>query len=355
MGHWKNILVSPDTTILNTIKVIDQEGLRAALIVNDSQVLQGMVTDGDIRRSILNNVSLNDPIHTIMNRTPIVASFNENREHILAKLKAMRIYHMPIVDDQHKVVGLETLDKLLSVTHKSNLVVIMAGGLGTRLHPLTVDCPKPLLKIGNKPVLEIVLDNFIKSGFQNFCITVNYKGDMIKEYFGDGKNWGVHITYLQETKRLGTAGALGLLDASPTDAVFVINADVVTTIDFQCLLDFHQQSKVAATLCIRQHEQIIPYGVVYRDEQSHHLINIIEKPVRQFFVNAGIYLLEPELLTLLAPNTYYDMPDFLLDCVKKQYKVAAFPVREYWMDIGRHEDLQKAHLDYEKVFSNAKG
>lgn len=352
MRDWKNILIDPNTSILQTIKVIDQEGLRAALIVNSLQQLLGMVTDGDIRRCILNNTHLNEPIQKIMNASPIVANLHESREQILARLQKNSIYHMPIVDENNHVVGFETLDQLVTKNNKNNLVIVMAGGLGTRLHPLTMDCPKPLLKIANKPMLEVVLESFIKCGFQKFCIAVNYKADMIKHYFADGSKWNIQIDYLQESKRLGTAGALGLLNPIPSEAVFVINADVVTNIDFQCLQTFHQESKVDATLCIRQHEQIIPYGVVYRDEQTHHLINIIEKPARQFFVNAGIYILEPHLLSLIKPNIYYDMPEFLLDCVKIGRKVAAFPIREYWMDIGQPEDLQKMHLDYEKVFSN---
>lgn len=354
MVKWKNILITKDTSILQTIKVIDKEGLRAALVIDEGERLLGMVTDGDIRRSILNNINLNEPIEKIMNRKPTVASAKDTREQILTMLQKLSIYHMPIVDDNYRIIGLETLDKLLSVAFKNNLVVVMAGGLGKRLYPLTEDCPKPMLKIGNKPVLQVLLENFIKSGFRKFCIAVNYKADMIKDYFADGSHFGVHIDYLQESKRLGTAGALGLLHEKPDEALFVTNADVITNIDFQCLLDFHQESKVAATLCIREHEQVIPYGVVHRDERTHHLIDIIEKPVRQFFVNAGIYLLEPFVLDMLKPNTYYDMPDFLRDCVKKQYKVAAFPLREYWLDVGRHEDLQKAHNDYEEFFANAK-
>lgn len=352
--NWKNILITKDTSILQTIKVIDQEGLRAAIIIDETEKLLGMVTDGDIRRSILNNINLNEPIEKIMNRTPTVATAKDSRKNILALLQQLSIFHMPIVDDHHRIIGLETLDKLLSISYKNNLVVIMAGGLGTRLHPLTVDCPKPMLKIGNKPLLEVLLDNFVKSGFRRFCIAVNYMADMIKDYFADGSRFGIHIDYLQESKRLGTAGALGLLAEKPEEAVFVTNADVVTNIDFQCLLDYHQQSNVAATLCIREHEQIVPYGVVHRDAHTHHLIDIVEKPVRHFFVNAGIYLLEPYVLDMIEPNTYYDMPDFLLECVKRQYKVAAFPLREYWLDVGRHEDLEKAHHDFEKVFANVK-
>jgi dTDP-glucose pyrophosphorylase len=348
--NWKNILIPPNTSILNTIAVIDKEGLRTALVVDDQRHLLGMVTDGDIRRALLKNIHLDEPIHKIMNAEPITASQSDNREQILLKLQTNQIQQIALLDATQRIVDFVTLENLLALVHKSNPVIVMAGGMGKRLYPLTEHCPKPLLKIGNKPVLEIVLENFVKSGFKNFFFAVNYKSEMIKAYFNQGEQWGVNIRYIEETQRLGTAGALSLLETIPDQAFFVINADVVTNVDFQCLLDFHQESKVDATMCIREHEQTIPFGVVQRDNETHHLLNIIEKPSRQFYVNAGIYILNPHLLQILTPNTFCDMPDLLTLCVKQGYKIATFPIREYWLDIGRHEDLEKAHLEYEKVF-----
>lgn len=350
MRKWNNILIHPQTPIIQVIKVIDNEGLRAALVVDEDNHLLGMVTDGDIRRCLLKEVSLDAPVHTIMNRTPTTAEVTDTRDQVLSKLQSLSLYHLPIVDHEHKVVGFETLDGLLALNQKDNWVVVMAGGMGTRLHPLTVDCPKPLLKIGNKPVLEIVLENFIKHGFHRFYFAVNYKSEMIKAYFHQGQQWGVEIRYLEENQRLGTAGALSLLKEKPEKPFFVINADVVTNVDFQSLLDYHNQHQVGATMCIREHEQVVPYGVVQRDADTHHLLTIVEKPVRQFFVNAGIYILEPDILHYLTENTYCDMPDLLTTCVSHQHRVATFPIKEYWLDIGRHEDLEKAHLDYAKVF-----
>lgn len=348
--NWNDILVGPNTSILEVIKIIDSAGLRAALVVDSENKLLGMVTDGDVRRCILKNMKLEDPVHKIMNPKPTVAFAKDHPDQILTKLQSLNIYHIPIVDPNHRLVGFETLNRLLSLTHKENAVIVMAGGMGKRLHPLTVDYPKPLLKIGDKPVLEILLENFIKRGFKNFYFAVNYKAEMIKAYFNFGEQWGVTIQYIEETKRLGTAGALSLLQEAPKEAFFVINADVVTNIDFQCLLEYHNESKVDATMCIRKHEQIVPYGVVQRDETTHFLINIVEKPIRHFFVNAGIYILEPTILKMLTPNAFCDMPDLLTTCIEHNYRVATFPIREYWLDIGRHEDLEKAHKDYEEVF-----
>lgn len=349
MSQWTDIIITPTTSILTTIQVIDQSGLRAAIVTDADQRLLGMVTDGDIRRAILRQVNLNDPVSTIMNNAPIIATANETREQILAKMQAMSIHHVPIINDAHRLIGFETLEKLLAITHHETLVVVMAGGLGKRLHPLTVDCPKPLIKIGTKPVLEILLENFLSNGFKHFCFIVNYKADMIRAYFADGARWQAHIEYVEENQQLGTAGGLGLLKRLPQEAFFVINADVVTNINFKCLLEYHQESKVDATMCIREHEQVVPYGVVERDDATQHLISIIEKPKRQYYVNAGIYILEPSILNYLTPESYCDMPDLLMNCVQHHRRVATFPIREYWLDIGRHEDLEKAHHFYKKA------
>lgn len=350
MGNWRNILISPDVSILQAIKIIDKEGMRAALVIDQENHLLGMITDGDIRRCILKNISLAEPVYNIMNKKPTIAYAEDDRDKLLAKLQSLQLYHLPIVDFRNHIVGFETFDSLLSFPRRDNLVVIMAGGMGKRLHPLTIDCPKPLIRIGNKPVLEILIKNFIKHGFHQFCIAVNYKSDMIKSYFDNGDRWGVTINYLEESIPLGTAGALSLLSQQPTNAFFVVNADVMTTIDFESLLRYHEESNVDATLCIREHAQVIPYGVVQRDKDTHLLLNIIEKPTKQFFVNAGIYILEPQVLNFLKCNQYLDMPDLLSQCIDNSFNIVTFPIKEYWLDIGKHEDLQQAHADYEKVF-----
>jgi NDP-sugar pyrophosphorylase family protein len=312
--------------------------------------LLGMVTDGDIRRSILKKVDLEEPIHKIMNSKPNFAYVIDSREAMLAKLQSLSIYQLPILNDQHCVIGFETLDSLLAFPRRDNLVVVMAGGMGQRLHPLTIDTPKPMLKIGDKPVLEILIGNFIKNGFHRFCLAVNYKSEMIKSYFGNGERWGVTITYVEENKRMGTAGALTLLQEIPEQAFFVVNADVMTTVDFQSLLQYHNGCNAQGTMCIREQEQAILYGVVERDDETTMLKNIVEKPVRQFFVNAGIYILEPAILQLLKPDTFCDMPDLLMQSLENNFKVATYPINDYWLDIGQHTDLERAHGDYEKVF-----
>jgi dTDP-glucose pyrophosphorylase len=348
--NWHKILISPDTSIITTIEVIDQHGLRCAIVVDADKRLLGMVTDGDIRRSILKKLKLDEPVHKIMNTSPAFAYVIDSRESMLSKLQSLSLHQLPILNDQHCVIGFETLDSLLAFQRRDNLVVVMAGGMGQRLHPLTIDTPKPMLKIGDKPVLEILIENFIKNGFHNFCLAVNYKSEMIKSYFGNGERWGINIRYVEETKRMGTAGALTLLQEVPEQAFFVVNADVMTTVDFQSLLQYHSECGVHGTMCIREQEQAILYGVVERDTNTHLLKNIVEKPVRQFFVNAGIYILEPGILALLEADTFCDMPDLLMKCLNSNYNVATYPIKEYWLDIGQHQDLERAHGDYEKVF-----
>ena len=227
----------------------------------------------------------------------------------------------------------------------------MAGGLGTRLRPLTNDCPKPLLKIGSKTVLEILLENFIEQGFHHFYFAINYKGQLIKDYFGDGSRFGVTIRYLQEQERLGTAGALSLLPEVPHLPLLVMNADLITKVNFQQLLNFHHEHHAEATICVREYKQVVPYGVVHISQEDYQLLDIKEKPEHTLFVNAGIYVLNPSLLQYVPKHVHYDMPDLLTSIVKNKYFVATFPIREYWLDIGRLEDLQKAHQDYDEVFA----
>jgi len=247
---------------------------------------------------------------------------------------------------------LETFESLFTKNARDNWVIFMAGGMGKRLHPLTLDCPKPLLKIGNKPISEILLENFIQSGFKNYIFSINYKSEMIREYYGSGERWGVNIKYIQEDDELGTAGSLSLLSIMPDKPFFVINADVLTNVNFGHILDFHQENefKVEATVCVRQYQNKIPFGLVHINETDHRLIDIEEKPTKNYFVNAGIYILEPEVLQHISFNSYCDMPSLLTRLVKQGSHITTFPIREYWMDIGHHDNLVKAARDYLEIF-----
>ncbi|MGF9910067.1 nucleotidyltransferase family protein [Brevibacillus porteri] len=348
MMDWRELLVSPQTPILHTLEIIDKSARQIALVADENDRLLGTVTDGDIRRGLLKGRALQDPISLIMNSFPTVASPYETRENILALMKIKKIHQIPIVDEEGKIVHVEVLNELLRPTKKDNWVVLMAGGLGTRLHPLTHDCPKPLLPVGNKPLLETILQSFIDQGFHRFYISVKYKAEMIQEHFGDGSNWGISIQYLQEKESLGTAGALSLLPEKPSEPFFVMNGDLLTKVNFEQLLDFHKTYQAQATMCVREYDHQIPYGVVRLDQ--YRLTSIEEKPTQRFFVNAGIYVLSPDAVEDIPHNQYFDMPSLFDHLVKNQQQTIAFPIREYWLDIGRMADFERANMEFAEVF-----
>lgn len=349
MNRWKDVLISPDTTIMKAIEIIDVGSLQIALVVDDAHKLLGTVSDGDVRRAILKGIAFDRPVSDIMFTEPTVASSKESRDEIMTTMRVKQLRQIPLVDKGGCVVGLDLWDDLINLQTRDNIVVLMAGGLGTRLGELTKDCPKPLLRVGNKPVLETVLENCMEYAFKRFYISVNYKADMVKEYFGDGSRWGVEIKYLEEKKRLGTAGALGLLPEIVTLPLLVMNADVLTKINFKHLMDFHEEHKSVATMCVRDYEFQVPFGVVQLEK--HRLKNILEKPVHQFFVNAGIYVLNPEAISMVPNGEYFDMPALFDKLLQNNLETAAFPIHEYWVDIGHKDDLERANGDYDEVFS----
>jgi NDP-sugar pyrophosphorylase family protein len=242
------------------------------------------------------------------------------------------------------------LKEIISKNPKKSPVVLMAGGLGSRLRPLTNDCPKPLLKVGGKPILEIILEKFIDEGFQNFFISINYMGDSIRSYFGDGSRWDVSIEYLEEKERLGTAGGLSLFPEPPDEPVIVMNGDLLTKINFNNLLNFHKDSRASATMCVREHEVSIPYGVVRAE--SSRLIELQEKPVQKILVNAGIYVLSSEAVRLIPENSYFDMTDLFNTMIAKNWHTSVYQIREYWIDIGRMKDFEMANVEFGKFFNS---
>ncbi|MFZ5644550.1 MAG: nucleotidyltransferase family protein [Bacillota bacterium] len=348
MKDWRQVVISPATPILKAIEIIDAGALQIAFVVDEKRRLLGTVTDGDVRRAILKRIPLDNPVANIMNSNPTVVHKNKKRNEILKIMKMKGLRHIPVVDGNRCLVNVEVMEDLLRSGKIDNFVVLMAGGLGTRLRPLTRDCPKPLLKVGSKPILETILNNFIEYGFNNFFISVNYKAEMIEKYFGDGSSWGVRINYLYEDKRLGTAGALGLLPEKPELPIVVMNGDLLTRVNFQQLLAFHNENNVAATMCVREFEVQVPYGVVNIDQ--HRLKKIDEKPLHRFFVNAGIYVLDPVVLDLIPKETFFDMPELFDNLIKQKQETAVFPVREYWLDIGQLGDYERANGEYKNIF-----
>ncbi|MBD3920700.1 nucleotidyltransferase family protein [Paenibacillus sp. PR3] len=348
MNNIDQLIVLPQTTIIEAMHQIDSGSVQIVLVVDEARRLLGTITDGDIRRGILRGVPLDSAVDTIMNASPKYAHVKDSREAIFGKMKRYNLRQVPVLDEEERVVRLDLMDEMLKLKNDrvDNWVVLMAGGLGTRLSPLTNNCPKPLLKIGEKPILEVILDNFIMNGFHRFMISVNYKAEMIIDYFGDGSKWGVEIQYIHETKRLGTAGALSLLPFRPTEPLLVMNGDLLTKVNFRQMLDFHNETVVQATMCVREYEYQVPYGVVKAD--NYRLISIEEKPHQRYFISGGIYVIQPEAMDLIPLDTFYDMPNLFSDLIAEGKETAVFPIREYWIDIGRIDDFERANAEHAK-------
>ena len=348
MRDWTKTLVRPEASIRNAIEAIDNSALRIALVADADRRLHGVVTDGDVRRGLLRGFSVEDPIQHILNPAPTVVGREENREAVLALMKRKNLLQIPVVDRKGRVVGLEVLFELVQPGDRDNWVVLMVGGLGTRLRPLTETVPKPLLHVGHQPILETILEQLLGYGFHRFYFSVNYKARMIEEYFGDGRAWGAEIRYLYEDEPLGTAGALRLLPTRPSAPFIVMNGDLLTKLNFNHFLDYHRDHRAAATMGVSEYRTQIPYGVIQTDH--HRIAGIQEKPVQRFLINAGVYALEPEALDLIPDTGTLDMPELFNRLAVAGRETVAFPIREYWMDIGRLADFERANGEYAAVF-----
>jgi len=345
LENWRACRVGKEKKIIDAVKIIDTCGAKMALVVDSAGILLGTVTDYDVRQAILKGHSLELDVTTIMNVTPKTAGEFQSDNEIFSKMRLTNVQQLPIVNKANELIGLKLRSELdYNVQLKKNSVVIMAGGLGTRLRPLTDDCPKPLLKIGNKPILEIILESFIEAGFTDFYFSVNYKAEMIKEYFNDGSRYNISIKYLEEKKRAGTAGALSLLPKGIEEPIIVMNGDLLTKVNFQQLLDFHYSHDSTATMCVREYDYQIPYGVVKFDQWE--IQELQEKPTCTSFVNAGIYVINPKIFYRVEKDEYFDMTDLFTKNIEKKERTLVFPIREYWLDVGRVEDFEKAQEEY---------
>jgi dTDP-glucose pyrophosphorylase len=347
--HWQQVLIRAETTLRTTIEVIDRAALQIALVVDDEDKLLGVVTDGDIRRALIRGLTLEHCVSEVMNKRPKLAALQDTKTQLIAMMEGHHLFQLPVVDVDGRVVRLESLQALYKQPSFPNPVFLLAGGLGTRLRPLTDDCPKPLLEIGGKPILETIIENFLKSGFRQFYIAVHYRAQQIKDYFGDGGRWGIQIEYIDEIEPMGTAGAIGLLPENLPDVpLIVMNGDILTQVDFSRLLAYHNEQQAMATLCVRQYEYQVPYGVVSQEKQR--IVSIEEKPIQSCLVNAGIYVLDHSLIKSVAKQKKLDMPTLLNQQLALDEVVAMFPINDYWLDIGREADFLRAQGDYSNFF-----
>ena len=346
---WDKVLIPPGASIHDAIEAIDRGSLQICLVVDTERRLLGTVTDGDIRRAILAGMDMGAPAEGIMYRTPHVGREGDAKETLLARMAAEKIRQIPLLDAEGRVVGLAYIEDLLSPPKaRENWVVLMAGGMGTRLRPLTESAPKPLLTVGDKPLLETILESFIEQNFKRFYMAVHYRADMIRDHFGDGSKWDAEIRYIEEEKRLGTAGALRLIPERPQSPMIVMNGDLLTRVNFQHLLDYHRQHGSKATMCVRAYDFRVPFGVVQIEDSR--IKGIDEKPLHSFFVNAGIYVLEPEVIDRIPEGQLYDMTTLFEGIIKSEDATAVFPIHEYWLDVGRMDDLDQANKEFPEAF-----
>ncbi|WP_455949222.1 nucleotidyltransferase family protein [Helicobacter pullorum] len=324
-------------------KIGSKDGLRILIVENAKGDFVGILSDPDIRRGILSGMKVEDTIKNIVQRKPIVAHIDDDLEKLLELSAMHNIYQIPIVNNDGKVVKIEKiLEKLVSPIYP-NRVVIMAGGLGTRLRPLTENIPKPMLKVGDKPILQIIIEKFYKQGFREITLCVNYKSHIIEDYFEDGTKFDVNISYVKELKRMGTAGALGLINDIGSTPFIVTNGDILTEVDYGKMLEFHIQKKSLATMGVREYSYQNPYGVIR--EKMGIIQSIEEKPYYNFLVNSGIYILDPLVINKMPKDTYFDMTNLFEQLMPSQ-RTYSYPIRDYWIDIGRISEYEQANIDY---------
>jgi dTDP-glucose pyrophosphorylase len=338
--NWRDTLIFLDSKIKDAIQTLNMTGLKIVIVVDSGGKLLGTISDGDIRRGLLKGLNIDSPISDIIYRDTLVIPAEMDAKIVMQLMITNKIFQIPIVNEANQVVGLQLYDEIIMPAERSNLMVIMAGGRGSRLYPQTENCPKPLLPIAGRPILEHIITQAKTEGFKHFVIAIHYLGYMIEEYFGNGQKMGVKIEYLKEEKPLGTAGALSLFENLPNLPIVVTNGDVITDIRYAEILNFHEEQGAAATMAVRSHEWKNPFGVV--QIQGVEIISYDEKPTYRSNVNAGVYVLNPSLLRFIPKSQPFDMPSLFEIAGKNSERTVAYPVHEQWLDVGRPKDLLQA-------------
>jgi dTDP-glucose pyrophosphorylase len=337
---WRQAILSENATIQEAIRNLDQVAIRIVMVVNGGGELVGTISDGDIRRGLLKGLDLSSSVISVIHRNALVVPPKMARELVMQLMLANKIQQIPVVDENHRVVGLHLWDEITTPPKRSNLMVIMAGGMGTRLRPHTNNCPKPMLPVAGKPMLEHIIERARHEGIANFVLAIHYLGNMIEEHFGQGERLGVRIEYLRESTPLGTAGALGLLNPLPNEPFLVTNGDVITDIRYGEMLDFHIRHGATATMAVRVHEWQHPFGVVQTNGLD--IVGFQEKPVARSHINAGVYVLAPDALSVLTSGEPCDMPTLFERVQVKAKRTVAYPMHEPWLDVGKPDDLEAA-------------
>jgi dTDP-glucose pyrophosphorylase len=338
------LLIDPGTTVFDAISIIDEGAVQVAFVVDGDNVVLGSITDGDVRRGLLGGLSLSEPVSKIMNSSFRWVGQDALLNEVRDMMQRESLHQVPVLDAEGRIVGLNLLNDLIAPQARANWVILMAGGRGARLMPITASQPKPMVSVKGKPILEILMARCKAAGFADIFISVNHLKHKIMEHFGDGSHWGVSVRYLEEDHPLGTAGPLSLLPSRPVDPIIVINGDILSDVDLSLLLRFHLEHGAAVTVCVRPYETQIPFGVVQVD--GIYVQSFEEKPVLTHFVNAGIYILNPEVLDVLPAEQAFDMPELLDQVQGSGLPVVVFPIHEYWLDVGTPSALAKANGEW---------
>lgn len=349
MSDWRAASVSPEATIREVIAKLDERGGRTVLVVREERLL-GTVTDGDVRRAILAGTALEASISGAMNPRPKTARPSQSRAQVRAELKRLGVRHLPIVDVEGRIIGLVEDEDEEEPQWRQSWVLIMAGGRGTRLAPLTARTPKPMLEVGSKPLLETIIETLKAHRLRRIMLAVHYRAETVEQYFGDGSRHDVQIEYLHEPEPRGTAGALAMMSGKVDAPVLVMNGDLLTTLNFDRMLAYHREERSAVTMAVREYSSQVPFGVVRLEDDRVRALE--EKPMQRCIVNAGVYVVEPRVIPPADPG-YLDMPTFITGLIERGEQVSAFPIHEYWRDIGRIEDLALASDEYRHVFAQA--
>jgi dTDP-glucose pyrophosphorylase len=349
IDDWAAITLDEKDSFASVLELINRGGYQLALVLRDNGSLAGMITDSDIRKALLRGIGLDQPATTIMNSSPLVVSpdLGEMEAHRLMRLN--HFFHLPIVNDRGQLVGLHVAEQLCKLETYREPLVIMAGGRGKRLMPLTAKVPKPMLPIGGKPMLERIITKSKAEGFSTIILSVNYLADVIINHFGDGSDFGVNINYLREDRPLGTAGALAAIKEMdyPLDHIVVANADIVSSVSFAEILGQAKKDKVDGLMAVKKHQWQNPYGVVH--VRGANIVSIEEKPVHSFQVNAGIYVIGKKLLSLLEVDKYFDMPDLFCSGIQAGLNLSAFPMHEAWDDVGLPNDFDRVSASFDGI------
>ncbi|MFZ0312900.1 MAG: nucleotidyltransferase family protein [Candidatus Korobacteraceae bacterium] len=345
-------LITAKSSVRETMSVIDRHGKGVAVLVDEERRFVAIVTDGDIRRGILAGVNLEQPIArlkewpTIPSRVPVTALVGISEADILTLMNTRDIRQIPLLDEEGRVCELSVMEDIVKEVDLPLTGVIMAGGYGKRMMPLTETLPKPMLPVNGRPLLEHMLNKLQKAGIRSVNVATHYRSDQIVEHFSDGSQFGLKLNYFDEAEPLGTAGALAKMTAT-TEPLLVLNGDILTDVDLRAMLHFHREHNAALTVGVRQYDIEVPFGVV-ETNGSAKVTAITEKPVLRHFINAGIYLVNPEMCRLVPPDRCFDMPDLIRAAINCGSAVISFPIREYWLDVGQLEQYQKAEADVAK-------